>query len=224
MELNRGIAKQGMRVLVEGSQGVDLDLNFAEYPYCTSRQTHPTQLVADAGLPGRAITNVVINLRTNPIRISNESAATGEQCYTGNYWEAREIGWEAVAKQAGYDNFDEFVEEYRYAMMTSVTKKVRRIFEFPTERAKYVNALAGGLLRNGNVLYSLNFINFVDRTVKGKTTYEEVFTSKVKDWLRLHLQPVLENNGSYEDGNGPGMSQGLHWVRTGPKHSQIVEL
>ena len=232
MELNHGIAKYGMRVLVEGSQGVDLDLNFAEYPYCTSRQTHPTQLVADAGLPGRAITNVVINLRTNPIRISNESAATGEQCYTGNYWEAREIGWEAVAKQAGYDNFDEFVEEYRYAMMTSVTKKVRRIFEFPTERAKYVNALAGGLLRDGRVLYSLNFINFVDRTVKGKTTYEEVFTPKVVNWLRMHLQPVLENNGTYvasvnescDDLSDMSQFFGLHWVRTGPKHSQIVEL
>jgi hypothetical protein len=211
MELNLGVAQKGMRVLVEGSQGIDLDLNFAEYPYCTSRQTHPTQLAADAGLPCQAITNVIVNLRTNPIRISNESAATGEQCYTGNYWEAKEIGWEAVAKQAGYDNFDEFVEEYKYAMMTSVTKKVRRIFEFPVERVKYVNALAGGLLPASNLLYSLNFINFVDRTVKGATTVREVMTPKVRQWLADNIFDAID----YRQ---------LQWIRTGAKHSQIVEL
>jgi hypothetical protein len=220
MELNNGIAN-GMQVLIEGSQGIDLDLNFAEYPFCTSRQTHPTQLVADAGLPCQAITNVIVNLRTNPIRINNESAATGEQCYTGNYWEAKEIGWEDVAKQAGYDNFDEFVEEYRYAMMTSVTKKVRRIFEFPVERIKYVNALAGGLLPNTDLLYSLNFINFVDRTVTGKTFPSEVLTPKVVNWLETNLSPILNNNGQSD----PTIRfPGLRWLRTGPKHSQICEL
>jgi hypothetical protein len=218
-ELNIGISTKGMRVLIEGSQGVDLDLNFAEYPYCTSRQTHPTQLVADAGLPCQAVTNVIINLRTNPIRISNESAATGEHCYTGNYWEAKEIGWEAVAKQAGYDNFDEFVEEYQYAMMTSVTKKVRRIFEFPIERARYVNALAGGLLPSSNLLYSLNFLNFVDRTIKGKTTVDEVLTPKVKQWLEDNLLAVIRENGCDDK-----IWYGLRWLRTGPRHSQIVEL
>lgn len=219
MELNDGIATKGMRVLIEGSQGIDLDLNFAEYPYCTSRQTHPTQLVADAGLPCRAVTNVIINLRTNPIRISNTSAATGEQCYTGNYWQAKEISWEDIAKQAGYVNFEEFEEEYRYAMMTSVTKKVRRIFEFPIERVKYVNALAGGLLPDGNVLYSLNFVNFVDRTVKGKTTLGDILTLKVADWLKNNLLPAIETNGG-----GDTIWHGLRWIRTGPKHSQIVEL
>jgi hypothetical protein len=220
VELNEGVAK-GMRVLVEGSQGIDLDLNFAEYPFCTSRQTHPTQLVADAGLPCQAVTNVIINLRTNPIRISNISAATGEQCYTGNYWEAKEIGWEDVAKQAGYGNFDEFVKEYKYAMMTSVTKKVRRIFEFPTERIKYVNALTGGLLPNTHLLYSLNFINFVDRTVAGKTLPSEVLTPKVINWLETNMSPILNHNSQPER---IMQFPGLCWLRTGPKHSQIVEL
>ena len=194
---------------------------FINVENCTSRQTHPTQLVADAGLPCQAVTNVIINLRTNPIRISNTSAATDEQCYTGNYWEAKEIGWEDVAKQAGYNNFDEFVEEYKYAMMTSVTKKVRRIFEFPVERIKYVNALAGGLLSDTHLLYSLNFINFVDRTVTGKTLPSEVLTPKVINWLETNMSPILNHS------NRPDHTTrfpGLCWLRTGPKHSQIVEL
>ena len=209
MELNEGISK-GMNVLVEGSQGVDLDINHAEFPYCTSRQTHPTQLLADAGLPPHSASNVIINLRTNPIRISNISAADNTNKYTGNYWDAKEITWEDVAITAGWDDPSEFLEKYGYAMTTSVTKKTRRVFQFPRKRFEYVHAMCGGLINDGTLLYSLNFINFVDKTVEGVTTEKELFTDKVNQWIDDNMKCV------------PNMS--LRWIRTGPKHSHIVEL
>jgi hypothetical protein len=210
-EINIGIAN-GMRLLVEGSQGMDLDINHSEWPYCTSRQTHPSQLIADAGLPCSCVTNVILNMRTNPIRINNQSAANeNEQCYTGNYWDAKEISWKDIARQAGYETYEEFENEYKYAMMTSVTKKLRRIFEFPKKRSAYVHAMAGGLLPNSNVLYSLNFINFVDKNVKGVKTVNELMTSRVSKWLNDNIYPVI----GYDK---------LKWIRTGPKHSEIVEL
>jgi hypothetical protein len=209
-ELNERIAK-GIRVLVEGSQGVDLDINHAQFPYCTSRQTHPTQLLADAGLPANCVTNIIVNIRTNPIRISNISAADGTNRYTGDYWEARELSWEDVAIQAGWDDPEEFIEHYGFAMRTTVTKKVRRVFEFPVERMKFIHAMCGGLLDDSTLLYSLNFVNFVDKNVEGATTYKELMTPKVRDWLDKNLYPVI----------GPNR---LKWVRTGPRHSQIVEL
>ena len=210
-ELNEKIAI-GMNVLIEGSQGIDLDINHAEPPYTTSRQTHPTQLVADAGLPCNAVTNVIANVRTNPIRINNKSAANPEEtCYTGNYWDAKEISWEDVAIQAGWENPEEFIEKYGYAMLTSVTKMRRRVFSFPVERMRYVHAMIGGNLDNSGVLYSLNFINFVDKETEGKTTYEEVMTEKVKLWLEQKLYSVIERPM-------------LKWIRTGPAHSQILEL
>jgi len=203
--------EKGAKVLVEGAQGIDLDINFAEFPHVTSRQTHPTQLLADAGLPCQAVTNTIINLRTNPIRISNQSAANdSEMCYTGNYWDGKEISWEIVAERAGYATFDEFVKEYEFAMMTSVTKKVRRIFEFPKARVDFINALVGGNLPNSSVLYSLNFINFIDRTVRGVKTAEELLTPKVRQWLDENLDPAIKSK--------------LRWVRTGPEHTEIVEL
>lgn len=210
MELNEGVAS-GMKVLVEGSQGMDLDINHAEYPYTTSRQTHPTQLAADAGLPCQAITNVIINMRTNPIRINNESAATGEHCYTGDYWDADEISWEEIAKRAGYDSFGEFQNLHEKAMMTSVTLKVRRIFEFPIQRLKFIHAMGGGLLPNNHLLYSINFVNFVDKNTEGVKTLEEVMTPKVTAWLEKNLYPITGR-------------ESLKWIRTGPKHSEIVEL
>lgn len=209
IEINENISK-GMSILVEGSQGVDLDINHAEYPYCTSRQTHPTQLMADAGLSPQSVTNVIINLRTNPIRISNVSAADGEERYSGNYWDAKEISWDDVAKDAGWDNAEEFKERYGFAMLTSVTKKVRRVFEFPKNRMYYVHSMCGGLLNDNVLLYSLNFINFVDKNVEGVTSIDELMTEKVVNWLKENMYSL------------PNMN--LRWIRTGPKHSQIVEL
>jgi hypothetical protein len=203
---------KGANVLVEGSQGIDLDINHAEYPYCTSRQCIPQQLVADAGIPYQAVTNTIINLRTNPIRINNESAANpGEKCYTGDYFGAKELTWADIAEQAGFNSYDEFAKEYGFALMTSVTKKVRRVFEFPVERMKFINNLVGGNIPDSGVLYSLNFINFVDRNVAGVETKKELMTSKVKKWINNYLKPCID------------VSQ-LKWVRTGPKHSEIVEL
>ena len=210
-ELNEKVAK-GAKILIEGSQGIDLDINFAEWPFTTSRMTHPTQLAADAGLSGQSITNVILNVRTNPIRINNQSAANpNDWHYTGNYWDAKEISWAIVAERAGYKTYDEFIAEYEFALMTSVTKKVRRVFEFPKERAKFVHALAGGLLPGSNVLYSLNFINFIDRATKGVRTITELFTDKVNKWLDENLYPII----GYDK---------LKWIRTGPRHSEIVEL
>jgi adenylosuccinate synthase len=209
-EINEMISK-GAKILIEGSQGVDLDINHAEFPYCTSRQTLPQQLVADAGIPFQAVTNIVANIRTNPIRINNQSAANpNEICYTGNYWDAKEISWQDIAKNAGFETYEEFEKMYGFALMTSVTKKIRRVFEFPKERMKFCHAIVGGLMPNSNVLYSLNFINFIDKNVYGVINKDELMTQKVSKWLQDNLYPIIGYNS-------------LKWIRTGPKHSQIVE-
>ena len=210
LEINQMILN-GASILIEGSQGIDLDINHAEYPFITSRSTIPQQLVADAGIPLQAVSNIIINLRTNPIRINNQSAADpNEMCYTGNYWDAKEISWADVSRQAGYENFEEFEKEYGFALQTSVTKKLRRVFEFPTKRIEFVHHLVGGALFRSNVIYSLNFVNFVDRNVKGVKTKEEVLTPKVVEWLIKNLGGVWEHQ--------------LKLIRTGPRHSEIVEL
>lgn len=145
------------------------------------------------------------------IRINNQSAANADEtCYTGNYWDAPEISWEIVAERAGYESFDEFIEEYAFAMNTSVTNKIRRVFEFPKERMAFVHSLVGGRLPDcDNVLYSMNFMNFIDRNVKGVKTKEELLTPKINEWLKANLEP--------------GIRSRLCWIRTGPEHTEIVE-
>jgi hypothetical protein len=211
LELNQKLSK-GINILIEGSQGIDLDINHAEFPYTTSRQTHPTQLVADAGLPCGAVTNTIINLRTNPIRINNKSAANPkETCYTGNYWDAKEITWEQVAIQAGWENVQQFIDKYGYAMLTSVTLMRRRVFEFPKERFQFIHALSGGYVAGNSLLYSLNFLNFIDKNTEGQTERDKVLTPKVHSWLKENLFTTIHQHQ-------------LRWLRTGPKHSQCLEL
>lgn len=208
MDLNDGIRK-GMNILVEGSQGVDLDINHAEYPYTTSRQTHPSQLIADAGLPPNSVTNIIMNLRAHPIRINNTSAADGEHRFTGNYWDADETSWETIAIESGYRTYEEFIKDYEFALLTSVTKKIRRVFKFPIERMKYVNALVGGNLDDGVVKYAINFLNFVDKATYGVTDYDAVMTPKVVTWLRDNLYKVIAKKD-------------LMIIRTGPYHHQSI--
>lgn len=204
IEINESVRK-GMKVLIETAQGIDLDLNHAEYPYCTSRSCTPSQSVTDSGLAPQSVSNVIINMRTNPIRISNISAADGENNYSGSYWDAKEITWKQVAEDAGY-SYDEFMEKYEFALLTSVTKKIRRVFTFPKERFYHNMNLTG--FHYGNVLLSLNFVNFIDKNTYGVTTKDEVMTDKIKTWLHNNMDGYLNK---------------IHWIRTGPAHSQIVE-
>jgi len=209
-DLLHDMLESGASILVEGSQGVDLDLNHAEFPFVTSRQTVPTQLIADAGLSHNSVTNVILNLRTYPIRINNESAAKkGEICYTGNYWDGKEITWDEVATRAGWDP-EKFKEKYLTSLKTSVTKKIRRVFEFPKRRFREVYQMCGGQL-DDSVLISLNFVNFIDHATDGKVDIDAVLTPKVIKWLDDNILSTVPKTQ-------------LRWLRTGPKHSQIVDL
>lgn len=187
----------GCNILIEGAQGIDLDLNHGQYPYCTSRQTHPGQLIADACIPANMVSNIIINWRTHPIRISNESAADGTFRYSGDCFGAPEITWDDVAIEAGYTP-EEFMSLYQQSLLTTVTRKVRRVFRFPTQRANYVFNLCGG---PGFVINSLNFLNWVDRDADG-------MTDKVASWL--------DENWS------EGMRKTLAIIRWGEDPSQVA--
>ena len=60
------------------------------------------------------------------------------------------------------------MEKYEFALLTSVTKKIRRVFTFPKERFYHNLNLTG--FHYGNVLLSLNFVNFIDKDVYGVTS------------------------------------------------------
>lgn len=120
------LVNDGGAVLVEQAQGFDLDINHGvSYPFCTSRQTTPTQICADLGLSERLVTSSIAVIRTHPIRVGDVEGGT-----SGGYG-SKEIDWAQVSRSA-----DRQVQE-----VTTVTKRVRRVFEFDFQQIKHMSRI-----------------------------------------------------------------------------------
>lgn len=103
-------------VLVEGSQGSDLDINYGlDYPNVTSRQCSASQLIADAGISPFKVKDIIMIIRPYPIRISNKTNI-GFDIYSGDYAGSKELTWEEIQKRC---NSNIKLQEY-----TTVTKKL----------------------------------------------------------------------------------------------------
>lgn len=114
-EFLREELSRGHEILVEGTQGFGLsNLHSQYYPYATSRDTTAAGFISEAGLSPFDVTNIIMVIRTFPIRVSGKSGPL-----------PNETTWEAVTK---YANSSVPIKEY-----TSVTKKLRRVGEFDAD-------------------------------------------------------------------------------------------
>lgn len=156
-------------ILIEGAQGQDLDINYGlNYPNVTSRMCSASQLIADAGCSLFKVKDIFMVIRPYPIRISNETNI-GKKIYSGDYAGSKEISWDEVAKRCGCsDN----IEEY-----TTVTKKVRRVFEMNWERLKY------NVMINKPTGIVLNFAQYIDWKAYKCKNYE-ILPLKVKEFIK----------------------------------------
>lgn len=166
----------GGNVIVEGSQGCDLDINYGlSYPNTTSRQCHAGQLVADCGISPRLVTDIIMIMRPYPIRISNTTNLKNEDGTTlvtssGDYDGSKEITWDIVKDRCGAPSNIQFGE------MTTVTKKMRRVFEPNWDRLKYVTKL------NRPTEIALNFAQYIDYNMLGKTDITDI-TPKLWEFI-----------------------------------------
>lgn len=87
MELNDAY-DMGAKIQLEGTQGQLLDLCLGPYPYTTHKQTGPAVWLAEAGLSPNLPLDIVMVLRTFPIRVAGNSGPL-----------RNEISWPALARQ-----------------------------------------------------------------------------------------------------------------------------
>ena len=137
--------KQNLIFLMETSQGLDLSLNHGlAYPYCTSRDITVSQALSDLGLHPKYLGNVIVSIRTYPIRVGNLKIDNKEVGYSGPFYEdSREKTWEELGLTPEY---------------TTNTKRIRRVATFSLqqyERMKFV--------LNPDYIF-LNFANYLDNT------------------------------------------------------------
>jgi adenylosuccinate synthase len=137
VHLNTALA-QGGRVVLEIPQGLGLGLYSGyRYPYCTGREVSVAQGMTDAQIDPRRLGDVMMVIRTFPIRVGNIPGVGNSGPF---YPDSMELTWEEIGVEAE---------------ITTVTKRVRRVATFSYQQ--YKESLN---LLNPNYVF-LNFVNYL---------------------------------------------------------------
>jgi adenylosuccinate synthase len=168
------------RVIVEGTQGFGLSLHHSSaYPYVTSRDTTAAAFLSEAGLSPLQVDEIVLVLRTFPIRVAGNSGPL-----------AAELSWEEVAKRAGYPNS---IAEY-----TTVTRRLRRVGEFDWDLARRA------VMVNRPTLLAIHGADYLSYSDLGATDWESL-SSLTRNFIQL-LEDELDVSVGFIF-TGPGEAQ-----------------
>ena len=152
-EIYDQVIREAHLVQIESAQGLELSLNRGtSYPYCTSRDVVPEQILADVAVSYRDLERVYAVIRTFPIRVGNEYDAMGNELGNSGpvYDDMKEISWDDLSIDL-MGKGGTAVKE-----LTTVTKKVRRIFTFSETQYQRM------LRTFGPVEIFLNYVNYLD--------------------------------------------------------------
>lgn len=171
------------KILVEGAQGFGLSMQHGFYPYTTSRDVTPAQIIADVGMPfalGRAA-KVWGTVRTYPIRVANRFDDKGKQVgWSGPHYDDQiEIQWHDIGQP---------VE------LTTVTKLPRRLFTYSHQQI----AFAADMCDPKAVF--LNFCNYLTK----KDDFLKIYDSL----MRVGIQEIYYGVGSRVTDVIPSMMRG----------------
>ena len=134
----RAMLKSHQRILIEGTQGYGLSLlHSMYYPYVTSRDTTAAAFVSEAGLSPLDVDEVVLTIRSFPIRVGGNSGPL-----------PNEIDWKNVTIESGAD-----IPLIEY---TSVTKKIRRVARF------HPSVVREAICVNNPTEIVLNHLDYID--------------------------------------------------------------
>lgn len=134
----RDCLKQGQRIIIEGTQGFGLSLlHSTDYPYVTSRDTTASAFVSEAGLSPLDIDEIILVLRSFPIRVAGNSGPL-----------LNEIDWQTVSRESG--------SKIPIIEYTSVTKAVRRVARFDP------NVVLQAIMVNRPTKIVLNHLDHID--------------------------------------------------------------
>jgi adenylosuccinate synthase len=175
----------GDDVIVEGTQGFGLSLfHGPHYPYVTARDTTASGFASEVGLSPRQIDDIVMVIRTFPIRVGGPSGPLND-----------EISWEAIQKVSGTP---ELQPEF-----TSVTKRLRRVGRFDLDLVRLAclynrpNALA---------VMGLDRLNYANSCVTERAMLSsdaELFLSSIRDDVGLPIRWIGTGFNTFDVINSP---------------------
>lgn len=148
----------GLRILLEGTQGTSLSLHHGKYPHVTTRDTTVSGCLADAGISPSNVRKIIMVCRTFPIRVGGPS---GPMDF--------EVTLEEIHNRSGIP-----IEELEKTETTTTTQKQRRIAEFDWEQFK------DSVQLNGPTDIALTFVDYFD--IKNRTAFrfEQLNTETIR--------------------------------------------
>lgn len=151
-ELAAGILSRPSSMwLHESSQGWGLSLDHGTYPYVTTRNCGTAAALDQMGLSPRLLGDVYGIFRPYPIRVGNLPGQTSGPGWAGS----PEISWIDVEHRSGLTDTLSDLEK------TTVTKRVRRVFEFS------MTQIQEAVRMNGVNRLILNFAQYLDSRAAG---------------------------------------------------------
>jgi adenylosuccinate synthase len=198
IDLNERLAK-GATVLAEVPQGFSLSLNGPFYPHTTSRDCTVGQALSDAGVHPHFYGNTMLVLRTFPIRVGHIKAEkdTPDNLRLGDDHGHFELLGYSGGAYPGQNELS-WSELGQTPEITTVTKRIRRVFEFSEQQVAEAMASA----RPSHV-----FLAFCDYL---KTNVEEL---RIIDALRNNVVNLGLTVPELAFGYGPSTADvHRHWL------------
>jgi adenylosuccinate synthase len=165
----RDVLNTNNRIIIEGTQGFGLSLLHSNcYPFVTSRDTSAAAFVSEAGLSPLDVDDIVMVLRSFPIRVGGNSGPL-----------PREINWETITRESGSQTF--IIEH------TSVTKSIRRVARFDPE------VVRDAIQVNKPTRIVLNHLDYVDSSCiarQGLTTKASGFVNEIENLISASIDFV----------------------------------
>jgi adenylosuccinate synthase len=155
----------GTRIIIEGTQGFGLSLYDGGYwPKATSRATTAAAALAETGLSPVDVDNVVLVLRSYPIRVAGDSGPL-----------PGETSWEAIS--ASIDTEADLRE------FTTVTKKLRRVGHFDASLVK------AAINCNNPTMVVLNHLDYIglEADLDDASSKLNVFIRGVSEAIRVPI-------------------------------------
>lgn len=149
----------GERIIIEGTQGYGLSLlHSTHYPYATGRDSTAASFLSEAGLSPLDVDEIVLVLRSFPIRVGGNSGPL-----------PNEISWEDITERMGSSSP---IKEY-----TTVTKKLRRVALFDPYLVRRA------IQTNNPTTIVLNHLDYVD----GNSDYSKLSNSQISFIRHIEL-------------------------------------
>lgn len=142
----------GSNVLIEGTQGSGLSLFHSHWPYCTSTDTNASGIIAEVGIAPSRVTDVLLVVRTYPIRVAGNSG-----------YMANEISWAELNERVGRNITPE---------KTTVTHKTRRIAEWDQD------LFDQSVILNAPTQIALTFADYVDPNLYEASDVDSILKSE----------------------------------------------